>query len=88
MRCTRPDLPITKGEAHVHRSLPSPVLSRGGGRLDISARRLLEPLLDAFLLYDFYKFLRHNPYESLSANEHFTRTRDLLLARRIIDNSC
>ncbi|HVU59575.1 MAG TPA: phosphotransferase, partial [Candidatus Saccharimonadales bacterium] len=61
---------------------------RGGGRLDTSARRLLEPLLDAFLLYDFYKFLRHNPYESLPANEHFTRTRDLLLARRIIDNSC
>jgi Ser/Thr protein kinase RdoA (MazF antagonist) len=42
---------------------------------------LLENLLTIFLLHDFYKFLRHNPYESLPQNEHFTRTRDLLLRR-------
>lgn len=44
----------------------------------------LERLLDLFLLYDFYKFLLHNPYESLPANEHFMRTRDLLLQRKVI----
>lgn len=43
--------------------------------------KLLEPLVDLFLLYDFYKFLRHNPYESLSANAHYIRTRDLLIQR-------
>lgn len=42
---------------------------------------LLERLVDLFLLYDFYKFLRHNPYESLPQNEHFVRTRDILLGR-------
>lgn len=41
-------------------------------------------LINYFLLYDFYKFLRHNPYETLSANEHFTRTRDLLLQRGLL----
>lgn len=40
---------------------------------------LLETLISLFLLYDFYKFLRHNPYESLPENEHFTRTRDFLI---------
>ncbi|HET9411621.1 MAG TPA: phosphotransferase [Candidatus Saccharimonadales bacterium] len=42
---------------------------------------LLEKLVDFYLVYDFYKFLRHNPYESLLANEHFMRTKDLLLKR-------
>jgi Ser/Thr protein kinase RdoA (MazF antagonist) len=55
---------------------------RGGNH--IASDRLLEELLDFFLLYDFYKFLRHNPYESLEQNEHFTRTRDFLLARNVI----
>lgn len=45
---------------------------------------LLEYLLNFFLLYDFYKFLRHNPYESLEQNEHFIRTRDFLLNRNIL----
>ncbi len=45
---------------------------------------LLEELLDLFLLYDFYKFLRHNPYEALSQNEHYVRTRSLLLRRGVI----
>lgn len=45
---------------------------------------LLEDLLDFFLLHDFYKFLRHNPYESLERNEHFIRTRDFLLKRNIL----
>ncbi|HEX6462645.1 MAG TPA: phosphotransferase [Candidatus Saccharimonadales bacterium] len=41
-------------------------------------------LVELFLLHDFYKFLRHNPYESLPQNEHFMRTRDMLLARQMI----
>lgn len=48
---------------------------------------LLEHLLDFFLLYDFYKFLRHNPYESLAQNEHFVRTRDFLLQRQVLANT-
>jgi Ser/Thr protein kinase RdoA (MazF antagonist) len=35
---------------------------------------VLERLVELFLFYDFYKFLRHNPYESLPQNEHFVRT--------------
>lgn len=42
---------------------------------------LLERLVDLFLLHDFYKFLRHNPYESLSDNEHYQRTVKLCLQR-------
>jgi Ser/Thr protein kinase RdoA (MazF antagonist) len=56
---------------------------RGGARLQ-SDKHLLQALMDVFLLYDFYKFLRHNPYESLSQNEHFTRTKDLMLIRRLL----
>jgi Ser/Thr protein kinase RdoA (MazF antagonist) len=55
---------------------------RGGGVLPNP--KLLEALIDLFLLYDFYKFLRHNPYESLHRNEHFIRTSTLLLERRIL----
>jgi len=45
---------------------------------------LLEDLISLFLLYDFYKFLRHNPYEFLHANEHYVRTRDILHKRNMI----
>lgn len=48
---------------------------------DVKTRELL---IELFLLYDFYKFLRHNPYESLYANEHYTRTRDMLIERSVI----
>lgn len=44
----------------------------------------LETLVDFFLLHDFYKFLRHNPYESLPNNDHFIRTRAFLLERQLI----
>jgi Ser/Thr protein kinase RdoA (MazF antagonist) len=50
----------------------------------IEHSELLEPLVNLFLTYDFYKFLRHNPYESLSQNEHYTRTRDLLGVRGLV----
>lgn len=45
---------------------------------------LFHELTTLFLLYDFYKFLRHNPYESLADNEHFMRTRDILIARKVL----
>lgn len=46
--------------------------------------RLLDEVVLFFLLYDFYKFLRHNPYESLDQNEHFIRTRDILIHRGVV----
>ena len=36
------------------------------GQAEFEPTKLLEDLLNFFLLYDFYKFLRHNPYESQS----------------------
>jgi Ser/Thr protein kinase RdoA (MazF antagonist) len=45
---------------------------------------MLEQLVNLFLLHDFYKFLRHNPYKSLQDNEHFTRTKDLMRKRGLI----
>jgi Ser/Thr protein kinase RdoA (MazF antagonist) len=57
---------------------------RGAAR--VPHTELLEPLVDLFLAYDFYKFLRHNPYESLGENEHFVRTREILLRRKILAN--
>lgn len=49
--------------------------------LQAGAETLLESLITLFLLYDFYKFLRHNPYESLGQNEHFVRTKNILISR-------
>lgn len=45
---------------------------------------LLESLITLFLLYDWYKFLHQNPYESLSLNHHYRRTVDLLRARKVL----
>jgi Ser/Thr protein kinase RdoA (MazF antagonist) len=53
-------------------------------RFDDASMSLLESLADIFLLYDLYKFLRHNPYEHLHQNEHFVRTRDILASRQVI----
>ena len=52
--------------------------------IKIGRLSLLEELTSFFLLHDFYKFLRHNPYESLPRNEHFMRTKAMLLKRRLI----
>ncbi len=55
------------------------------GESPLPARmNLLDEFVNLFLLHDFYKFLRHNPYESLEQNEHYIRTRDLLLKREVI----
>lgn len=43
-----------------------------------------DTLVEMFLLYDLYKFLRHNPYESLHENEHYLRTRDILIERGVV----
>ncbi len=60
--------------------LSLPRINQGSQDIDV-----LELLVDHFLLHDFYKFLRHNPYESLAKNEHFGRTRELLIERKIIE---
>jgi hypothetical protein len=64
--------------------VPSGYNKRGTAQLPPQYFPLLERLLGLFLLYDFYKFLRHNPYEYLPQNEHFARTRMLLLKRHLI----
>ena len=45
---------------------------------------VLYELTNFFLVHDFYKFLRHNPYEYLAQNEHYVRTRDILMARGLL----
>jgi hypothetical protein len=69
--------------------LHSGYIKRGGGvigyeRRPGQTRLLLDELVDYYLFYDFSKFLRHNPYESLRHNLHYRRTRNLLLARHIL----
>lgn len=71
--------------------LQSGYQKRGGALLDAPIITLagqkyhtLESLLDYFLLHDLYKFLHHNPYESLLDNHHYVRTRDFLLERHVI----
>jgi len=44
-----------------------------------------QKLVNFFLIYDFYKFLSHNPYESLPKNYHFCRTHDILEGRNILE---
>lgn len=59
------------------------------GKFKISQKTLplLDQLINLFLLHDFYKFLRHNPYDFLHQNEHFVRTRDILLAKGLITSA-
>lgn len=52
------------------------IVSYGGKSID-----LFEELINFYLIYDIYKFLLHNPYESLYENDHFKRTLALLLSR-------
>lgn len=57
---------------------------RGGAAIIDPDSLLLSRLVTFFLIYDFYKFLRHNPYESLADDKHFQRTKDILLERGVI----
>jgi len=51
----------------------------------VEGQTLLDELTNLFLLYDFYKFLRHNPYEPLYDNEHFVRTRNILEQNNLLN---
>lgn len=60
---------------------------RGGRPLPViryKNKDTLHELTNFFLLHDFYKFLRHNPYEFLGQNEHYLKTRDILVARGLL----
>lgn len=54
------------------------------GELKLPSTKLINILVEYFLLYDFFKFLYHTPYESLKDNEHFIRTRNRLLDSKVI----
>lgn len=56
------------------------------GQANYESSPFLEPLINLFLYYDFYKFLKHNPYEDLDQNEHFERTKLLLIKRGLLVN--
>jgi len=80
----------TPGQVHKY-FLISGYIRRGGNGfqniiLNVKDRKInvLDSLINLFLLYDFYKFLRHNPYEYLYQNEHFIKTKKLLLERSLI----
>lgn len=66
---------IKRGE----QTLPRISMTIHGIKYDV-----LEELLSLFLLYDVYKFMRHNPYETLNQNEHYVRTRDMLFTRKVL----
>ncbi len=63
--------------------LRSGYLKRGQTKV-IGEKADLEILVEMFLVYDLYKFMRHNPYEFLNQNEHYIRTRDILVSRGVI----
>ncbi len=44
-------------------------------------------LVKYFLMYDYYKFLKHSPYESLKENLHFRRTVALLLQHGLLEKA-
>lgn len=48
------------------------------GNMPLPDAKLLHSLVTFFLMHDFYKFLRHTPYESLHDNYHYKRTCDIL----------
>lgn len=64
--------------------LGSGYIKRGSSDLTARYVDMIDPLIDLFLFYDFYKFLRHNPYESLADNQHFIRTAELLITRHLV----
>jgi len=54
------------------------------GKMKLPSSKLINILVEYFLLYDFFKFLYHTPYESLKDNEHFIRTLNRLLDSKVI----
>ncbi len=70
--------------------LDSGYRKRGGRNLQpvvVAGGDMLERLVTLFLTYDFYKFLKQNPYESLPKNHHFKRTVHILVARKVLHYS-
>lgn len=53
---------------------------------EIFNQRLTE-LINYFLIHDMYKFLKHNPYESLQANQHYLRTVKLAVHKGLLHRS-
>lgn len=67
--------------------LDSGYKKRGQGSLrkfTVAGGDFLEQLVTMFLTYDFYKFLKQNPYESLHENHHYIRTVGMLRDRKVI----
>ena len=64
--------------------LGSGYIKRGAAMLPSKHTELLDALVDMFLFHDFYKFLKHNPYEDLPNNEHFIRTAQMLMPKKLI----
>jgi hypothetical protein len=76
--CPKPEAKITKY------FLNSGYIKYGESQLPLLPN-IFYNLTNFFLIFDFYKFLSHNPYESLEQNYHFCRTRDILLTRNILE---
>jgi Ser/Thr protein kinase RdoA (MazF antagonist) len=57
------------------------------GAIPLPDLKLLEELLNFFWIHDFYKFLKHNPYQNLPQNEHFQRTKDILVRRNVLSKT-
>lgn len=54
------------------------------GKYKLPDLTLLQPLIEYHWLVDFWKFLVHNPYEHLEMNEHYKRTRNLLIKSKLL----
>lgn len=65
--------------------LGSGYIKRGQGKRP--NRVELKKLINYFLIYDFYKFLKHSPFESLTANHHFRRTVAILLSENLLEKT-
>jgi len=57
------------------------------GKYKLKSYKYLNDLVMLYLIYDFYKFLKHNPYESLEENKHFYRTLEIILKLNLINSS-
>lgn len=58
--------------------LYSGYMKKNGIKINKEEIRVINKLTKIYLFYDFYKFLKHTPYEALDNNEHFLRTMALL----------
>jgi hypothetical protein len=74
----------TNGQMDKWANSHSSAASRHGRAGRSSGSSELEKLVSIYWIRDFWKFLQHNPYESLSSNEHYIRTRDKLIDRGYI----